>query len=55
VSPGDDGDDKVKRRRAPPSLFTLFSRMNTPDARRGIEVAAGLLAALGATTRPPKK
>ena len=49
------GDDKVKRRRAPPSLFTLVSRMNTPDARRGIEVAAGLLAALGAATRPRKK
>ncbi|HEY3988138.1 MAG TPA: hypothetical protein VGM02_02485 [Acidobacteriaceae bacterium] len=50
------GDDKVKRRRsAPPSLFTLVSRMNTPDARRGIEVAAGLLAALGAAARPRKK
>lgn len=49
------GDDRVKRRRAPPSLFTLVSRMNTPDARRGIEVAAGLLAALGAATRPKKK
>jgi uncharacterized protein YjgD (DUF1641 family) len=49
------GDDKVKKRRAPPSLFTLVSRMNTPDARRGIEVAAGLLAALGAVTRPQKK
>jgi uncharacterized protein YjgD (DUF1641 family) len=52
VSPG---DDKVKRRRAPPSLFGLLSRMNTPDARRGIEVAAGLLAALGAAARPLKK
>ena len=52
VSPG---DDKVKRRRAPPSLFTLVSRMNTPDARRGIDVAAGLLAALGAAARPLKK
>jgi uncharacterized protein YjgD (DUF1641 family) len=52
VSPG---DGKVKRRGAPPSLFTLISRMNTPDARRGIEVAAGLLAALGATARPLKK
>ena len=52
VSPG---DDKVKTRRAPPSLFTLVSRMNTPDARRGIEVAAGLLAALGAAARPLKK
>ena len=49
------GDDKVKRRHAPPSLFTLVSRMNTPDARRGIEVAVGLLAALGASTRPQKK
>jgi uncharacterized protein YjgD (DUF1641 family) len=49
------GDDKVKKRRAPPSLFTLVSRMNTPDARRGIEVAAGLLAALGAATRAQKK
>jgi hypothetical protein len=55
VSPGDDGDDKMKRRSAPPSLFTLVSRMNTPDARRGIEVAAGLLAALGAAARPLKK
>ncbi len=52
VSPG---DDKVKRRRAPPSLFALVGRMNTPDARRGIEVAAGLLAALGAAARPLKK
>jgi uncharacterized protein YjgD (DUF1641 family) len=50
-----DGDDKVKRRRAPPSLFTLVSRMNTPDARRGIEVAVGLLAALGAAAQPQKK
>jgi uncharacterized protein YjgD (DUF1641 family) len=49
------GDDEVKRRRAPPSLFTLVSRMNTPDARRGIEVAAGLLEALGAAARPLKK
>jgi len=49
------GDDKVKRRHAPPSLFTLASRMNTPDARRGIEVAMGLLAALGAAARPQKK
>jgi uncharacterized protein YjgD (DUF1641 family) len=50
-----DGDDKVKRRHAPPSLFKLLSRMNTPDARRGIEVAVGLLAALGASARPQKK
>ncbi len=49
------GDDKAKRRHAPPSLFTLVSRMNTPDARRGIDVAAGLLAALGAAARPQKK
>ena len=49
------GDDKVKRRNAPPSLFTLASRMNTPDARRGIEVATGLLAALGAAAQPQKK
>jgi uncharacterized protein YjgD (DUF1641 family) len=49
------GDDKVKRRHAPPSLFTLVSRMNTPDARRGMDVAAGLLAALGAAARPQKK
>ena len=52
VSPG---DDKGERRRTPPSLFTLISRMNTPDARRGIEVATGLLAALGAAARPLKK
>jgi uncharacterized protein YjgD (DUF1641 family) len=49
------GDDKVKRRHAPPSLFKLVSLMNTPDARRGIEVAVGLLAALGAAARPQKK
>ena len=49
------GDDKAKRRHAPPSLFTLASRMNTPEARRGIEVALGLLAALGAAVRPQKK
>jgi uncharacterized protein YjgD (DUF1641 family) len=50
-----DGDDNVKRRRAPPSLFTLVRRMNRPDARRGIEVAVGLLAALGEAARPQKK
>jgi uncharacterized protein YjgD (DUF1641 family) len=49
-SPGDS-----KRRQAPPSLFTLASRMNTPDARRGIDVAVGLLAALGAAAHPLKK
>jgi uncharacterized protein YjgD (DUF1641 family) len=49
------GDDKVRRRHAPPSLFTLVSRMNTPDARRGMDVAAGLLAVLGAAARPQKK
>lgn len=49
------GKGKVKRRHAPPSLFTLVSRMNTPDARRGIEVAAGLLAAFGAASQPQKK
>jgi uncharacterized protein YjgD (DUF1641 family) len=52
---GIHGDDKMKRRRAPPSLFTLVSRMNTPDARRGIDVAVGLLAALGAAAHPRKK
>jgi uncharacterized protein YjgD (DUF1641 family) len=49
------GDDKVKRRSAPPSIFKLLSRMNTPDARRGLDVAAELLTALGATARPQKK
>lgn len=49
------GDDKTRRKHAPPSLFTLLSRMNTPDARRGMDVAAGLLAALGAAARPQKK
>ena len=49
------GDDTTKRKHAPPSLFTLVSRMNTPDARRGLDVAAGLLAALGAAARPQKK
>ena len=49
---GISDDDKAKRRHAPPSIFTLMSRMNTPDARRGIEVAVGLLAALGAAARP---
>jgi uncharacterized protein YjgD (DUF1641 family) len=49
---GDDG--KLKRRHAPPSLFGLVSRMNTPDARRGMEVAVGLLAALGAAARKKK-
>jgi hypothetical protein len=29
--------------------------MNTPDARRGIDVAVGLLAALGAAAHPLKK
>jgi uncharacterized protein YjgD (DUF1641 family) len=46
------GDERVKRKQAPPSIFTLLSRMNTPDARRGMDVAAGLLAALGAAVRP---
>jgi hypothetical protein len=32
-----------------------LTRMNTPDARRGIEVAVGLLATLGAAARPRKK
>ncbi len=50
---GNSGDGK--RRQAPPSLFTLVSRMNTPDARRGIDVAVGLLAALGAAAHPRKK
>lgn len=44
-----------KRRHAPPSLLTLASRMNTPDARRGIDVAVDLLAALGAAAHPRKK
>lgn len=44
-----------QRRHAPPSLLTLASRMNTPDARRGIDVAVGLLAALGAAAHPRKK
>jgi|SRR5882757_2729443 len=50
---GTHGDDK--RKHAPPSLFTLASRMNTPDARRGIVLAVGLLAALGASAHPRKK
>jgi uncharacterized protein YjgD (DUF1641 family) len=49
------GDDKTKKKHAPPSILTLLSRMNTPDARRGMDVAAGLLAALGAAARPQKK
>jgi uncharacterized protein YjgD (DUF1641 family) len=49
------GDERVKRKHAPPSIFTLLSRMNTPDARRGMDVAAGLLAALGAAARPQTK
>jgi uncharacterized protein YjgD (DUF1641 family) len=49
------GDDKVKKKNAPPSLFTLMRRMNTPDARRGVEVATGLLAALGAAAQPQRK
>jgi uncharacterized protein YjgD (DUF1641 family) len=48
-------DDKERRKHAPPSLFTLVSRMNTPYARRGMDVAAGLLAALGAAAQPQKK
>jgi uncharacterized protein YjgD (DUF1641 family) len=47
--------DDDKKRHAPPSLFTLATRMNTPDARRGIDVAVGLLAALGAAAHPLKK
>jgi uncharacterized protein YjgD (DUF1641 family) len=49
------GDDKEKKSNAPPSLLSLVRRMNTPDARRGLDVAAGLLAALGAAARPQKK
>jgi uncharacterized protein YjgD (DUF1641 family) len=52
---GSRGDEKAQGRHAPPSLFTLVSRFNTPDARRGLEVVAGLLGALGATARPQKK
>jgi uncharacterized protein YjgD (DUF1641 family) len=48
---GSDG----KGRHAPPSIFTLVSRMNTPDARRGMDVAVGLLAALGAAARAKKE
>jgi uncharacterized protein YjgD (DUF1641 family) len=44
---GDSGDSENKRH-APPSIFTLLARMNTGDARRGLNVATGLLATLGA-------
>jgi uncharacterized protein YjgD (DUF1641 family) len=33
---------------APPSLLSLMGRMGTADARRGLNVATGLLTALGA-------
>lgn len=47
---GEDGKDH-----APPSIFTLLSRMNTGDARRGLHAAIGMLAAFGAAVRPEKK
>lgn len=39
------GEDEGK---APPSLFALLARINTGDARRGLNIATGLLGALGA-------
>lgn len=41
---------------APPSLISLLGRMGTADARRGLNVATGLLTALGAAmTAIPKE
>lgn len=41
---------------APPSLIALLGRMGTADARRGLNVATGLLTALGAAmTKIPKE
>lgn len=41
---------------APPTLFSLVGRMGTADARRGLNVATGLLTALGAAmAKTPKE
>ncbi len=41
---------------APPSLISLVGRLGTADARRGLNVATGLLTALGAAmTKIPKE
>lgn len=45
------GEVNGKKGHAPPSFFALLSRLNTGDARRGLHVVAGLLAALGAAAR----
>ena len=47
--------EKEGRPTAPPSLLSLVGRMGTADARRGLNVATGLLTALGAAmTKIPK-
>lgn len=44
------------RPKAPPSLISLMGRMGTADARRGLNVATGLLSALGAAmTKIPRE
>ncbi len=48
------GESDGKKSSAPPSLFTLLGSMNTGNARRGLNVATGLLVALGAAAKPPK-
>jgi len=40
--------EREGRPTAPPSLISLVGRMGTADARRGLNVATGLLTALGA-------
>ena len=40
-------DEEEDKKRAPPSVFSLLGRINTGDARRGLNVAMGLLTALG--------
>lgn len=47
-------DGAAKKGHAPPSLFALLSRFNTGDARRGLDIIAGLLAVVGAAARPKR-
>jgi uncharacterized protein YjgD (DUF1641 family) len=42
------GSSVEQGRKGAPSVFSLLGRANTGDARRGLDVAMGLLSALGA-------
>ena len=49
------GEAEGKKTTAPPTLFGLLGRVNTGDARRGLNIATGLLTALGAAAKTPKE